>query len=67
VRPLSAQPTRHTGSPRSFARWRLGSAPRPRWCRGRPGSWEAADVLHLVRGTVGHDDEDLDGYRAGMP
>ncbi len=33
--------------------------------QGRPGSWEAADVLHLVRGTVGHDDEHLDGYRAG--
>jgi hypothetical protein len=23
------------------------------------------DVLHLVRGTVGHDDEQLDSYRAG--
>jgi hypothetical protein len=22
-------------------------------------------VLHLVRGTVGHDDEQLDSYRAG--
>jgi hypothetical protein len=30
-----------------------------------PGSWEAPDVLHLVRGTVGHDDEQLDSYRAG--
>lgn len=30
---------------------------------GRPGSWEAADVLHLVRGTVGYDDEDLAHYR----
>jgi hypothetical protein len=33
--------------------------------QGRPGSWEAADVLHLIRGTVGHDDEQLDSYRAG--
>jgi hypothetical protein len=30
-----------------------------------PGSWEAADVLHLVRGMVGHDDEQLDSYRVG--
>jgi hypothetical protein len=30
---------------------------------GRPGSWEAADVLHLVQGTVGPDDEGLARYR----
>jgi predicted XRE-type DNA-binding protein len=28
---------------------------------GRPGSWEAADVDHLVKGTVGHGDEYLPG------
>jgi hypothetical protein len=26
---------------------------------GRPGSWEAADVRHLLAGTVGSDDEFL--------
>jgi hypothetical protein len=26
---------------------------------GRPGSWEAADVDHLVKGTVGYSDEYL--------
>jgi hypothetical protein len=26
---------------------------------GRPGSWEAADVDHLVKGTVGYGDEYL--------
>ena len=41
----------------------LGSS--PALVQGRPGSWEAADVLHLVRGTVGHDDEYLASYRAG--
>lgn len=30
---------------------------------GRPGSWEANLVTHLVRGTVGWDDEHLDSYR----
>lgn len=30
---------------------------------GRPGSWEAGLVTHLVRGTVGWDDELLDSYR----
>jgi hypothetical protein len=29
---------------------------------GRPGSWESADVLHLVQGTVGADDEGLSAY-----
>jgi hypothetical protein len=29
---------------------------------GRPGSWEANLVTHLVRGTVGWDDEHLDSY-----
>jgi hypothetical protein len=29
---------------------------------GRPGSWEAALVDHLIRGTVGPDDEDLSYY-----
>lgn len=28
---------------------------------GRPGSWEASLVDQLVKGTVGHDDEDLPG------
>jgi hypothetical protein len=32
---------------------------------GRPGSWEAADVDHLVKGTIGHDDEYLPGPAAG--
>jgi hypothetical protein len=30
---------------------------------GRPGSWEAGLVTHLVRGTIGWDDEHLDSYR----
>ncbi|MGH3354678.1 MAG: hypothetical protein ACRDOJ_02210 [Nocardioidaceae bacterium] len=30
---------------------------------GRPGSWEAADVLALVHGTAGPCDEDLWVYR----
>jgi hypothetical protein len=30
---------------------------------GRPGSWEAADVLHLVEGTAGSDAADLDRWR----
>jgi hypothetical protein len=30
---------------------------------GRPGSWEAALVDQLVKGTVGHDDEYLPDYR----
>ena len=30
---------------------------------GRPGSWEASHVDHLVKGTVGWDDEDLAAYR----
>ncbi len=30
---------------------------------GRPGSWEASLVDCLVKGTVGHADEDLDRYR----
>ncbi len=29
---------------------------------GRPGSWEAALVDQLVKGTVGHDDEYLSAY-----
>jgi hypothetical protein len=29
----------------------------------RPGSWEAAAVAELLRGTVGHDDEELARYR----
>jgi hypothetical protein len=29
---------------------------------GRPGSWEAALVDQLVKGTVGHDDEYLPEY-----
>jgi len=32
---------------------------------GRPGSWEASLVDQLVKGTVGCDDEYLDGYREG--
>ena len=32
---------------------------------GRPGSWEAALVDQLVKGTVGHDDEYLPGPAAG--
>jgi hypothetical protein len=31
---------------------------------GRPGSWEAAHVRDLLHGTVGHDDEYLQQYRA---
>ena len=34
--------------------------------QGRPGSWEAADALHLVHGTVGWDDEYLANYRPGV-
>lgn len=30
---------------------------------GRPGSWESGYVLALVRGTAGHADEDLAGWR----
>ena len=30
---------------------------------GRPGSWEAGLITHLVRGTAGWDDEHLDSYR----
>jgi len=30
---------------------------------GRPGSWEASMVTHLVCGTIGWDDEELDNYR----
>ena len=30
---------------------------------GRPGSWEAALIDQLVKGTVGHDDEYLPDYR----
>jgi hypothetical protein len=30
---------------------------------GRPGSWEAALIQQLVRGTVGHRDEHLAAYR----
>jgi hypothetical protein len=30
---------------------------------GRPGSWEAADVRHLVEGTVGPDPADLAAWR----
>lgn len=30
---------------------------------GRPGSWEAGLVTHLIRGTVGWDDELLGSYR----
>jgi hypothetical protein len=30
---------------------------------GRPGSWEASLITHLVRGTIGWDDEHLDSYR----
>jgi hypothetical protein len=30
---------------------------------GRPGSWEAALIDHLVKGTVGRDDEYLPEYR----
>jgi hypothetical protein len=30
---------------------------------GRPGSWEASLVDQLVKGTAGHDDEYLPGYR----
>jgi hypothetical protein len=33
---------------------------------GRPGSWEAADVLHLVRGTS-IDDEDLARWQMWPP
>lgn len=29
---------------------------------GRPGSWEALLVIHLIRGTVGWDDEYLSDY-----
>lgn len=31
---------------------------------GRPGSWEAALVDQLVKGTVGYDDSYLAGYRS---
>jgi hypothetical protein len=34
---------------------------------GRGGSWEAADVQHLVQSTVGPDDEYLDHYRDPRP
>lgn len=31
--------------------------------RNRPDSWEAAAVRQLMAGTVGEDEEHLDGYR----
>jgi hypothetical protein len=34
---------------------------------GRPGSWEAALVQQLVKGTVGYDDDCLDYYRELLP
>lgn len=34
---------------------------------GRPGSWEAALIDQLVKGTVGHDDEDLPPPRTKLP
>jgi hypothetical protein len=30
---------------------------------GRPGSWEAGAIRHLVSGTVGYADEELAAYR----
>ena len=33
---------------------------------GRPGSWEAALVQNLVKGTVGHDDEFLGDYKEAI-
>ena len=34
---------------------------------GRPGSWEAALVQQLVKGTVGYDDDYLAEYREPLP
>jgi len=34
---------------------------------GRSGSWEAADVMHLVQFTAGPHDEYLDHYRDQRP
>ncbi len=34
---------------------------------GRDGSWEAADVLHLVRATAGYRDEQLSRWKDGAP
>jgi hypothetical protein len=34
---------------------------------GRPGSWEAALVQQLVKGTVGYDDDYLADYTEWLP
>ena len=63
--------TRAVDKEHDFAGWlagvlaqvaaRKGSSEAP--TAGRPGSWEAALVDQLVKGTVGHDDEYLPDYR----
>ena len=63
------------GAEHDFAGWlamvlamaaaRLGSS--AALTAGRDGSWEAADVMHLVRGTVGPQDEHLDVFADPRP
>ena len=63
--------TRAVDSEHDFAGWLAGVLARVAASKGssgaltagRPGSWEAALVDQLVKGTVGHDDEYLPEYR----
>jgi hypothetical protein len=65
--------TRAAGNEHDFGRWlaallcqaaaRLGSS--AALVMGRPGGWEAQDVLHLVRATAGYRDEYLGHYKDG--
>jgi hypothetical protein len=67
--------TRAAGHEHDFGRWlamllcqaaaRLGSS--DALVKGRPGGWEARDVLHLVRQTAGDHDEHLSRYKDGPP
>ena len=61
-KPRRPNTTSAAGSPRSSRSQQAQLGSGAALTAGRPGSWEAALVDQLIRGTVGHDDEVLSYY-----